>query len=562
MPPVIEFKNYSFKYDADHEDILHDVNLDIMEGDFVLIFGPSGSGKSTFLSAVAGLIPWSIEGYFKGNVLINGKDIKELKPNQLAGTIGLLLQNPENQFVNLSVHNELIFGAENLKFKKEEILSNLEEITELLKLKDLLDRTVIQLSGGEKQRVVLGSILMMKPHILLLDEPLAFLDAQGRRELMYFLKKVKVQFPNLTVLIAEHRYDEIKSFVNKIITIDNGIVQFSDEKVFLKYDKFHKKIAQHVSYNVTHQNMEIIDSATVSYSDFLHSIGFQESRNVTSDAQDQEPIIKFKKVSFDYIQDLGKYKQGVSRVLDSINFNIFKGEIIGILGPNGSGKTTLLNLIAGIFQPASGNIFYKENNLNSVLYSQYSKNLGLIFQNPESQILKNTIIDELKYGPRNFNLLSYFTKSREEQSIQLIFASQYKDLVAKIGYDEVLSTNPFTLSWGQKRRLNLASLNSYNPDIYLLDEPFTGQDSNTRWEIMDILVKFAIEQKSILIVSHDDDILEYCNRVFLINKNSFQIFERENPIDYRSLKGGIHSSEIQSNEIQSNENNSSSKEEA
>ena len=187
MNPVIEFHNYSFKYANLDYDIIRNANFTVNEGDNVLIFGPSGSGKSTLCYAMVGLIPWSIKGFFKGNVSVHGEQLTEIKPNELAGTVGLVMQNPDNQFVNLTVYDELIFGAENLRISEDKIEDRLEKLVELLGLESMLERNVLQLSGGEKQRVVLASILMMKPKILILDEPLAFLDAQGRLEILHHI---------------------------------------------------------------------------------------------------------------------------------------------------------------------------------------------------------------------------------------------------------------------------------------------------------------------------------------------------------------------------------------
>ncbi len=530
MEPVIELQNFTFKYPNSSYDVINDANFSIYQGDSVLIFGPSGSGKSTLCYSLSGLIPWSIKGLFKGKIKVLGRYLTEITPKELAGSIGLVMQNPDNQFINLTVFDELIFGAENLKIPEEKIRSRLTRIVELLNLQHLLDRNVLQLSGGEKQRVVLGSVLMMKPKILILDEPLAFLDAQGRLELLHHISKLKRTFTDqLTILIAEHRIQEILPFVNKFIWVDDGITKLYSDINAIDAPYFHEGVNYKKADLINQKSSTNAKPILFSYELMLKKFSFVQSLGMPKEKTEKSlgnPLLSFDKVSFDYIQDLGKHNRQIKQIFNKISFEIFPGELVGVVGPNGSGKTTLLYLIAGILKPDQGKILFNGEDLNNITYAKYARNIGLIFQNPESQLLKNTIKKELEFGPKNFGLLDLLDESKINELINLIFSSQEPRLRLKSENIPITDINPFNLSWGQKRRLNLASIYAYQPVIYLLDEPFTGQDFRVRKTIMDTLVKLLGTDKSAVISSHDEEILNLCSKVFLIEENKFEIYEK------------------------------------
>lgn len=526
---MIDVKNLYFRYPNVEYDIIRNANFQINKGDFVFIFGPSGSGKSTLLYSLVGLIPWSIEGYFKGNVSIFGNNIRNIKPNKIAGTIALLMQDPDNQFINLSVYDELIFGAENLKVNKNEIINRLNETVKLLHLENLLDRNVLQLSGGEKLRVILGAILIMKPKILILDEPLSSLDAKGRVELMNYLFKIHREDKDLIILIVEHRVKDIYFYANKFIFINQGNVQVYDDPKEIDW-----KIIYALSEGIELNQQKIsegFNKSTFSYSSIMKAFDFN-LKNRNSEMIDEKikpnALITFKNVSFHYIQDRGKSERQINNVFQNISFIIQPGDIIGMLGPNGSGKTTLLYLIACILYPSSGEIYYKDKKIDEIPYGKYAKNIGLIFQNPESQILKRTIINELLFGPKNFGMMDKITEQMINNLINLIFGtSLIKTLKKKLDKDSFKDLNPFHLSWGQQRRLNIASIYTYAPDIYLLDEPFSGQDLKRRLDIMKMLKKVIGNERAAIIATHDEEILDFCSKAFLISDKNLQIYEKQ-----------------------------------
>lgn len=524
---VINVKDFSFRYYGQNYDIINNANFTINKGEFILLFGPSGSGKSTLCYSLTSVIPWSIRGMYKGDIYVLSNNLKSVPPNQLAGEIGLLMQNPDNQFVNLTVEDEIIFGVENLGLEKAEIENRYQEIVKLLDLQDLILRNVTQLSGGEKQRVILASILMLKPKILVLDEPFAYLDLQTRRELLYYLIEIKEQLQkDLTIIIAEHRVAELIKHVDRCLEINNGHVNLIEDPKSLSLDYFLDYYLQHEEQHLSSfkkHYIKSIKSNGMHYKEMLEIFNFE----VSAEKDQRNPVIEFDSVSFYYNQHMGKYGQRYRRILHNVSFMAYKGDIVAIIGDNGRGKTTLLYLIAGILKPESGSISYENKILSELPYQEYAQKVGLILQNPESQLLKSSIEDEIKFGPRNFGKLDDITVGAFQELVEFVFHSQAKTIRQNLDEDEDLQDfNPFKLSWGQKRRLNLASLYSYDPEIYLLDEPFTGQDLGVRTELMGELLKILHTNKVGFICSHDMEVLEFCNKAILMDEDGLTIYKK------------------------------------
>lgn len=499
MTTIVEFKDFSFRYHHMEEDIIQNASFKIEQGTTTLLYGLSGSGKSTLCYAITGLIPWSVRGLFKGNVIVSEKNTKELKPNQLAGEIGYLMQNPDSQFATLIVKDELVFAAENIQISKSVIEKRLESIIRILDLREYMDRNVMQLSSGEKQRVVLGSILMMEPSLLILDEPLSFLDFPNRLKLLNYLQKIQALYSNLTTIIAEHRIHDVYALADNFLEIKEGKITQSS----LKIEDTQKYIPQSPS--------------SFTYQDLVKHYGFLECVE-KKNPETKLPIIRFENVSFNYLQDQGNSNQLSVQILSNITFDIFSGETIAIIGPNGIGKTTLLYLIAGILYPATGHIFFTQKDISTIKYGNYSRNIGLIFQNPESQLLKNTIKKEIEFGPRNFQVS--MEENVFDEYANFIFPTSIQDP------DFLMKLNPFNLSWGEKRRLNLVSLFAYSPSIYLFDEPFTGQDYLVRKRLLENMRSIAENSGTMVISSHDEEILPLCDRVFLFTSEGLNVFEK------------------------------------
>ncbi|MHA1672510.1 MAG: ATP-binding cassette domain-containing protein [Promethearchaeota archaeon] len=491
--PVIEFHDFFFRYGNTGEFALKNIDLTIQSGEVILLGGISGSGKSTLCSAITGAIPFNIKGQMKGSVELLGKTVFDYTAEELATLIAYVFQNADEQLVTFSVRDEIAFALENMCLSKNSILTKIQDISQSLGIQHLLDRSIYSLSGGEKQKVVLAASLVMNPEILILDEPLAFLDQTGENNLLKWLSVIRSANPRLTIIIVEHRLRLFVDFIDRICLLNKwGELEFDAppsqyfqsrgdfQEIFLRDHLFHTQL------------VSLLSSSRIESS-------------IEGEKIPLNPLIQVNDLDF-------SYPGNPNPVFSELSLSINSNEILGVVGDNGSGKTTLLYLLARILEPNQGDILFQGKNLRSFPQDSFFPQIGFIFQNPENQIFANTVHDEILYGPRNFGVVPLdshiaFENSLVEKYLPLI--GEYRES------DEIIAqTNPFQLSWGQKRRLNLASIFAYDPDILLIDEPFIGQDAASILKVLEILDKFHAIGKTIVIVSHDHKLLEtFCTRV-------------------------------------------------
>ncbi len=547
------FDKFSFIYgkDQSQKPAISDISFSLKTGEILTLAGPSGSGKSTLSFAMNGMIPWRIKGFAKGEVEIFGKSIWDYDFMELSKTVGLVKQNPLEQLVTFTVKDEIAFGLENLKYPEEEIERRIEDIASFMEISHLLDRDIDQLSGGQKQLTILSSFLVMDPKILILDEPIAFLDQNSESLLLDRLKKlVESQYHNLTLIIIEHRLSRVIDIADKIVVLDD------DGRIALKGNV--KKVLKSNFEQLRNCNVRVpwLYNIYDHYGEDVHPISFDNALQL-SETFNTDQLLKLKGILVDneinpthlkkfsdfdeiiefdnlYIESLKdqiseyspenrkskeeniiletrnlnfEYPNTDIKAIQNLSIKIENGDFIGLVGPNGSGKTTLLYLLAGLYEPVSGEILYKGQNIANLDQYEYAKKIGFIFQNPESMIFKSTIKDEILYAPRNFEI---------EGQIENEYIVK---LISLIG-NESAEKNPFNLSWGQKRRLNLSSIFIYNPDLILLDEPFIGQDQKTIEELIETLFIENKRGKTIIISSHDYHLLlKYTRRIMELNQD-------------------------------------------
>ena len=555
---ALSFEDFSFIYGEDKDNLpaVKNINFSLNQGEVLILAGPSGSGKSTLSYAMNGIIPWRLKGFMKGDVKIYGKSIWNYNFTELCKLVGLVKQNPLEQMTTFTVNDELAFGLENLKLDKDLIEKRVREISEFMGISHILNRDIEQLSGGQQQLTVLSSFLIMDPKILILDEPIAFLDQQSESMLLTQLKKLKESKAfKTTLIIIEHRLSRVMDIADKIIVLDdNGEIHlngklseilinnftplkssnvrvpwiidlFNDfKKISLDYRNAKNPINFNelieIQQKLSKENLlklrglllekEIMPKAFEKFQSFEDIIEFQdlyiESLKDKHDNREEQTvneegnILETKNVDFIYPNS------GI-KAINNLSINIQKGDFIGLIGPNGSGKTTLLYLLANLYEPTSGTIHYNHHNIRDIRSFEYAKNIGFIFQNPENMIFNSTIKDEILYGPKNFGILENIPED------------YLKKLIRVIG-KEKSSKNPFKLSWGQKRRLNLSSIFVYNPQIILLDEPFIGQDQRTIDSLVETLYLENKRGKTIIISSHDYHLLlKYTKRILELNKD-------------------------------------------
>jgi energy-coupling factor transport system ATP-binding protein len=563
---ALSFKNFSFVYGNDKTKLpaVSNISFKLNQGEVMILAGPSGSGKSTLSYAMNGIIPWRLKGFMKGEVEIFDKSIWGYNFMELSRMVSLVKQNPLEQLVTFTVKDEIAFGLENLKYPEKEIEDRIQSISKFMGIYHLLDREVDQLSGGQKQLVILSSFLVMEPQILILDEPIAFLDQKSESLLLNRLKKLarSSEF-DLTIIIIEHRLSRVMDFADKIIVLDDkGKIKLQGnvfevlERDFdiLKscnvrvpwitniYNEFisrNKRIANKFKAPINFQQlMELPDQLDHDYLNQLYQIvtDYEIKPNVMEKFNEYKEKIVFKDIYIESLKKKFKKDEIIQKTItsDVVNSNqiiletkdlcfeypstgitaiknlsikIKQGDFIGLIGPNGAGKTTLLYLLANLYEPTSGEILFRNKNINKYNPYEYAKKIGFIFQNPENMFFKPTIRDEILYGPTNFGMLEEINDEYLSRLINLIG-------------NEDENKNPFNLSWGQKRRLNLSSIFVYNPEIILLDEPFIGQDQRTIDSLIETLYVENKRGKTIIISSHDYHLLlKYTKKIIELNRD-------------------------------------------
>ncbi len=441
---VFYLKDFSFQYPFSKQKIEINGELAIHHGECILLKGASGSGKSTLLMALKGLIPHLIHGKITGEILFHNKSIRAISAEESL-KIGYLQQNPDSQLICHTVFDELAFGLENLSTPREKIIQLVTDISQKFAVSHLLDKSVKSLSGGQKQIINLLAILLLEPEVLLLDEPTAFLDPDSAYKLVSLIKE---HIADKVVVIIEHNYHYFQPLVNRLINIDqNG--------------------------NIHEENLDAKD-----WNQTLPAINQQPVNS------EHETLLKIDNLNFNY--------DNSEILLEKINLDIGKGEIIGIIGKNGAGKSTLFKLICGII-PSKNQISYNSQPIEKISKKQLWSDISLLWQNPESHFIHNTVEMEL-----NGNL----------------------KLATELGLDKHLKNNPFCLSEGQKRRLSLGITLNKKPKLLLLDEPTFGQDLKNKQILGNILVKIANEGTSLLIISHDPDFLRS------ITKKTYQLVNK------------------------------------
>ena len=423
MSVLFKLQDFSFRYPFGDSQVRLPGEFSINSGDIMLLGGESGAGKSTLLYALKGFIPDTIFGKMSGEVFFRGRKLENLSVAERA-RIGFLFQNPSSQMIQRTVRQELAFGMENLCYTIDKIKQRIKEFSQQFEIENLLKRQISTLSGGEKQKVALLSILLMDPEVLLFDEPTAFLDPTSAKHFVDLFHKIAA---DKTIITVEHNLDYLKDHVNRSLFITrNG--------------------------DVSEQNID--------------QIKWKPDFSRIKQAAYGNKILTLDKVTFGYDKPL----------LNGIDLEIHSGEIIAIIGSNGAGKSTLLKLISGLHKNYNGKIIYENNEIRSLKYQKYYRELSLLMQNPENHFIFDEAIKEVDNK------------------------SEILKLSNLAGFEK---RNPFTLSEGEKRRLSLAILWSLPSKLLLLDEPTFGQDAANKANLIQLISDMRQAGKSFLIVSHD-----------------------------------------------------------
>ncbi|MDF1514414.1 MAG: ABC transporter ATP-binding protein [Anaerolineae bacterium] len=501
----ITIENVRFSYTKDSPRIIDHLSLELNAGEIVLLVGPTGSGKTTLLQILAGVTPQVTGGHIAGQAMLDSTDILRTA-GACRGRVGLVLQDPEAQLVNLTVRDEIIFGPENLNLPVDEINERLEWALHKCRLDAVREDYVYTLSGGQKQRIAIAAGLAMKPEVLLLDGPLTNLDPEGAREVMQTITELVETESTQLVIISSNKIDALLPLATRILVLDQGKIAFDEkpEDVLNMANRFFELglfVPEVVSLWPAIRRKEsgaVLPKTAEEAAKVLrrHNPTHDVIRkNAITNSNQQEPLIEIEDVSFDYGRDL---------VLSGIDLNVKKGEFAAVVGQNGSGKSTLMSLITGLRTPKSGSIKIAGKNIKD--FSPQGI-VGYVFQYPEHQFVAETVGKELRFG-----LLDKMEPDEMERRVN--------EITSLFGMEGREEESPYSLSTGEKRMLSVASMLVLRPQLLILDEPTTGLDRHLTTNLMDILRRFVEESGlTVLQVSHDmEQIAEYCTKVAVIDQ--------------------------------------------
>lgn len=480
MEPVIQFKDFSWKYKASKDLVLRSINLTIFRNEFIGIMGPTGAGKSTLCSCINGLIPLKIRGWVKGTVEVLGMDTRKVKMANIGKRAGLIFQDPESQFVMMTVEDEIAIGLETLALSRVEIKERIEWALNLVGLEGYEDKSPDELSGGQKQRIAIASIMAMRPEILILDEPTSDLDPEGKREIFQLLESIRNEF-QLTIVLVSHETKKIFQFCNRVVILDEGEI---------KYDGDTSQLSQ---------NKDIFNKIGLYYpTDSLNYIKTLE--NVYCEESENNPIIDISNLSYTYPNQ--------TEALKNINLKILPNDFVAIIGKNGSGKTTLIKHFNGLLKPQQGEVQLNRKSINEYTIAEVSQIIGYCYQNPDHQLFKNTIRGEIEYGLKNLKFPVEEIENRYNEIVELLDLKKFEEMYK----------STFHLSKGVRQRLALASVLVLKPDILIIDEPTTGQDYRMIEEFMKILQELHTHTCTVIIVTHDPRVIaEYSKYVIILD---------------------------------------------
>jgi len=533
----IVFEDFSFSYEETKELALKSINLKIKKGEVVLITGPAGAGKSTLCCAMNGLIPHFYSGNIDGKVRIKGVDTQDLTIGQLNTQVGLVFQDPESQLFNFTVEDEIAFGPENLGIEPDEVNRLVDEMIKKVRLDGYNDRNPLTLSGGEKQSCAIASILAMSPNIVIFDEPTSNLDPIGTQNVLELITELAKR-DKKTMIIVEHNLSDLLDKVDRMIVMKDGGILFDDHprQVFQHFETL-KEIgvnvpqSSEVLYRLSESNIvpfkPCINLEEV-YEKLSHELKLsnatEEKPHNEEAPMEGDPIIEVKNLTH-------LYPEGNVKALKGVNLSLYPGDFVAIIGQNGSGKTTLVKHFNGLLKPSSGSVLVKGVDTSSMTVAKLARSVGYCFQNPDHQIVKNVVREELAFGPKNLGVPDDEIEARIEE------------ITVKLNIHQYLDEDPHELSKGNKARVNLAGVLAMKPDVLIVDEPLTGQDYKEAKAIMDLLTELNREGKTIVIITHEMMFAaEYTRRIVVMNNGSIiyegspkQVYTKRDVLEKTSL---------------------------
>jgi energy-coupling factor transport system ATP-binding protein len=461
---MLHVQDLRVRYENRSKPAVDGLTLRLDLGEFVLLLGDSASGKSTAMQAICGFIPEIIQAQVSGSIAINGRSYDNA--TEVSGLVSMVQQDPEMQFCTETVEDEVAFGPENFSVPPYEIRAQVDEALASVRASHLLDRRLSTLSGGEKQKVAIASMLAMRPQLLILDEPTSNLDPRAVSEVVDVIDALRRK-REMAIVVVEHRPDSFKDIASRVLTMDKGRLTGDCRR---GDDRFQEL--------VTRAQPQVYPRRPV---------------------REERAVVAANDLTFEI---------GASRILDGVSFEVGQGSIVALMGENGAGKTTLLKLLTGLLSPESGRMTVFDNQMDASRNPEpwtLGKDVGFVFQNPNHQIFEKTVEREIFFATENFG------KPKDDASRSV------EDFERREGVRRFV--HPHCLSFGQKRRVNIRSASSHGPRLLLLDEPFAGQDAKNAASICQMLSALHDEGKTLIVVTHDPTFAqEFCTHVIFLKK--------------------------------------------
>lgn len=537
MAPAIEIRNLGYRYRGGKSPALKNVDLEVAEGEFVVIMGPSGAGKSTLCNALNGLIPHFFRGRMEGEVIVEGRSTREGKVGEFAREVGLVFQDFEAQLFSTNVALEVAFGPENFSVEREEMVRRVEDVLGRVRLGGFEGRQPATLSGGQKQRLAIASVLAIEPHILCLDEPTTDLDPIGKLGVFEIAEELKDR-DDVTLIVVEHETEETLDADRIVLLREGEVVRDSPAREVL-------------------QDVELLEESGVmplGVARFFHERGVEQEQLpltpeegteefrrrgwrvskerhrelvAADEAREQsygEPVIEVEGLSH-------RYPGGVT-ALEHADLTVRRGEFLAVLGQNGSGKTTLVKHFNGLLEPTEGVVRVGGENTTRQGIRRLGQKVGYVFQNPDHQIFSDTVAEEVAFGPKIRGLEEIEANERVTEALASVGLS---------GYEQ---EDPFGLTKGERQRVAVASVLAVRPEVLILDEPTTGLDYAEQRSMMDLVKRLNDSGSTIIVVTHTMWVVaEYAHRAVVVRDGGIflsgtvrEVFAQEEKLRDASLR--------------------------
>ena len=507
--PIIKFENFGFQYDAQAEPTLKDINLEIYPGEKILIAGPSGCGKSTMTHCMNGLIPFAYPGESTGKLTIQGKETKHLSIFEISRMVGTVLQDLDGQFIGLTVAEDIAFALENACVGQEDMKKTVRQVARQVGIGDHLGHSPDALSGGQKQRVSMAGVMVNEVSILLFDEPLANLDPATGKKAIEIIDRIQEE-TGATVIIIEHRLEDVLwRDVDRIVLMKDGrIVTDAPPDELLSTDvllengirePLYLTALKYAGVKITPEcQPRSIRSLTLTEEDKNKVRTWFHARKKGKEKQESRPLLTAEKIDFTY--DNGFH------ALKDINISIDEGELLAIVGTNGAGKSTFSKVVCGFEKQQLGTLEFQGQDMKKYSIKERADRIGYVMQNPNQMISKPMIFDEVAFGLRQRNVPESEITAKVEEVLKICGLYPFRKWPVS------------ALSFGQKKRVTIASILALNPQMIILDEPTAGQDYRHYTEIMEFLNELHGRGITVVMITHDMHLmLEYAQRAVVFS---------------------------------------------